>query len=88
MASSSLRWGRGINERDDVYQSSKYSPSFAVIDDKGKASFKILHHLISWVWAPVPQGPIRFNHEHGFIAPLRQPILPIQCAQVVQTPHE
>lgn len=72
----------------EPHQRNKDGTSFAIIDNKSKASIKILDNLISRVWTPITKSPISFDNKHGLVSPLCQTILPIQYTQVVQAPQE
>lgn len=72
----------------EAHQSSEDTPGFAVVDNKGEAAFHVLDHLISWVRAPVPEGAVGLDHEHGLVAALAQPVLSIEGEEVVQASHE
>lgn len=71
-----------------IYQCSENSSRFAVINNKGKASFKILNNLIRRVGTTVPKSPVSFDHKHGLIGPLWEAILSNLGTQVVQAPHK
>lgn len=57
--------------RKGAYKRSKYSSSLAIIDNKPKAAFEILEHLIRRVRAPISKGSICFDHKHCFVGSSR-----------------
>lgn len=67
---------------------SKHNSSLVVVDHEPEVALEILENAVGRDGASVPEGAVGLNNKHGLIADLWQPILLVECAQIVQTSKE